>query len=717
MALLADVIVDRVVESLDRPFSYGVPEAFERRLTVGQLVRVPFGGGRVQGVVRRLYTGEREARTKDIEAIMQDRPVVTPVLLELAEWLSDRYLCYLSQALRAMIPTSVRNDVTARPKHLWYRAVGVRQGRASVKQTVFDYVKAHHAVDRRTILDAFPSAQAALRALVAEGALEVLTRAPDHLFEPTPAHTLTDEQDAAFRTMLDHPGQPWLLEGVTGSGKTEVYLALIEEAQARGRQAMVLLPEIALTPQVVTRFRDRFGGRVAVWHSGLSAGERRTTWEAVRDGEATVVVGARSAVFLPFPALGVIVLDEEHEPTYKQEEHPRYHTREVALWRGRREQATVVLGSATPAVETRFAAEAGLIGHVRIAGRALGRSLPSVTLVDMRDELRAGNREIFSRPLRESLATVLGRGEQAILFLNRRGYSTFVLCRSCGQALECPDCAVSLTYHQRENRLVCHYCLQEHPLPTRCPECGSDKIRYFGAGTERIVEEVERLHPGTRILRADRDTLTRPDDYGALYQAFLQGDADVLVGTQMIAKGMDFPRVTLVGVVAADTALHLPDYRSAERTFQLLVQAGGRSGRGDMPGRVVVQTYNPDHYAVQHAFHHDYDAFYRDEVRFREETHYPPYAELWLMGAEGPDEGSVKERTLAAALDLRNMWPDAEVLGPAPAPLARVRGQYRYHLLVKQRGAENGHAAGQDLRAFQGRHPGLNITRDPYFLM
>ncbi|MCL5116069.1 MAG: primosomal protein N', partial [Firmicutes bacterium] len=345
--------------------------------------------------------------------------------------------------------------------------------------------------------------------------------------------------------------------------------------------------------------------------------------------------------FLPFPAMGVIVLDEEHEPTYKQEEHPRYHAREVALWRGAREEATIVLGSATPAIETRYSALSGQIGHVRLPERVLGRSLPEVTVVDMREELRLGNRDIFSSALREALADALERGEQAILFLNRRGYSTFVLCRSCGQALECRHCAVSLTYHQRENRLVCHYCMRESPVPKRCPECGSDKIRYFGAGTERVVEEVQRHFPEARILRADRDTLTRPADYAELYQKFLGGEADVLVGTQMIAKGMDFPRVSLVGVVAADTALHLPDYRSAERTFQLLVQAGGRSGRGEVPGRVVIQTYNPEHYAIHHAYRHDYAAFYEEEIRFREATHYPPYADLWLMVTEGPEEADL----------------------------------------------------------------------------
>ncbi len=717
MPYLADIIIDRVAEALDHPFTYSVPDFLKETIRIGQLVRVPLGGSRVQGVVRNLRWGEAGSQTRAVEAILQTEPVVTPLLLELADWLADRYLCYGAQALRAMIPASVRKDVGSRPSMVWYRTVGVRQGRASLKQRLFDYVAAQPAVSRADLAEAFPNAGPALRALVAEGALEVLTHAPDRVAGAPAGYGLTPAQQEALAVILRDPKRPWLLEGVTGSGKTEVYLALIENALHEGRQALVLLPEIALTPQVVRRFRDRFGDQVAVWHSGLSAGERRQTWERVRQGKIPVVVGARSAVFLPFPAMGVIVLDEEHEPTYKQEEHPRYHAREVALWRGAREEATIVLGSATPAIETRYSALSGQIGHVRLPERVLGRSLPEVTVVDMREELRLGNRDIFSSALREALADALERGEQAILFLNRRGYSTFVLCRSCGQALECRHCAVSLTYHQRENRLVCHYCMRESPVPKRCPECGSDKIRYFGAGTERVVEEVQRHFPEARILRADRDTLTRPADYAELYQKFLGGEADVLVGTQMIAKGMDFPRVSLVGVVAADTALHLPDYRSAERTFQLLVQAGGRSGRGEVPGRVVIQTYNPEHYAIHHAYRHDYAAFYEEEIRFREATHYPPYADLWLMVTEGPEEAEVRQRAVQAALDLREHWPDAEVLGPAPAPLARVRGLYRYHVLMKMDRTREADGLAMALKDFQSRQPGVSITRDPYFLM
>lgn len=716
MGRLADVILDQVAPGLDRPFTYRVPDEHLGLVGLGHWVQVPFGPRKLHGVIVRVYDGPEPPGTKPLEAILDAKPVVTAVLLEMAAWLAERYLCYGSQAFRSMVPASVRRRQAARPKSVWYRALGVRSGRPSTKQAMFDYVRDHGPIDRRTLLDQFKNGQQALRALVADQAIEVLPGPPEEPFLSPVRHALSDAQQAALDAMLAQPGRPWLLQGVTGSGKTEVYLALIESVVSEGRQALVLLPEIALTPQVVMRFRERFGSRVAVWHSGLGDGERRVAWERVRDGGFDVVVGARSAVFLPFPALGAIIVDEEHEPSYKQEEHPRYHAREAALWRGEREGATVVLGSATPSVETRYLADMGVLGHLRLPERVMGRSLPAVFLVDMREELDKGNRHMFSAPLRKGLEEVLARGEQAILFLNRRGYSTFVLCRSCGQALECPDCAVSLTYHQRENRLVCHYCLRERPLPKRCPECGSEKIRYFGAGTERVAEEVARLFPTARVLRADRDTLTRAHEYQELYQTFLAGQADVLVGTQMIAKGMDFPRVTLVGVVAADTALHLPDYRSAERTFQLLVQAGGRSGRGEHAGRVVIQTYNPDHYAVYHAYRHDYEAFYGDELRFRQEAQYPPYRELWLFALEGADEGLVKARAERLFEDLAQWVRRDDILGPAPAPLARVRGQYRYHLLVKEPPVK-GWLTAQGLRDLLSQHPGVSITRDPYFLM
>lgn len=712
---LADIYVDRAVGQLDRPFTYIVPSDLLPLARVGQLVLVPLGAGRSQGVIRRIYPGAVLPSYKPILKIIDNRPMMSEQLLELAEWAADRYLSYVPQVIRAMVPKAVRNGETVRTRKVWYRVVKERRGRASRRQEVYDFIRERGWIDRQQLLEVFPTCQEPLRALLAEGALEVLVKSPQSFMGVSASYSLSEDQEEALREIMRHPHTPYLLEGVTGSGKTEVYLALIAHALKEGRQALVLLPEIALTPQTVARFRERFGDRVAVWHSGLTPGERYMTWSEVRDNEVAVVIGARSAVFLPFANLGVIVIDEEHESSYKQEDHPRYHTREVALWRGKHQDAQVILGSATPSLEVRYWADNGRIGYVQLPNRILGRPMPSVVLVDMREELAHGNRHIFSDPLQQALTQTLSQGDQAILFLNRRGYSTFVLCRSCGQALECRDCAVSLTFHQKENRLVCHYCLKSTPLPKRCPECGSDRIRYFGAGTERVVEDVQTLFPKARILRADRDTLNHPQDYADLYQTFAQHDADVLVGTQMIAKGMDFPDVTLVGIVAADTALHLPDFRSAERTFQLLVQAAGRSGRGTKPGTVVVQTYNPEHYAIAHALHHDYAAFYRDEIAYRQDTLYPPYAQLWLLVVETADERrgaiiaeEVRER-------LQTELPEADILGPAPAPLARVRTTYRQQLLVKIY-RENPHTTGV-LQKIREDFDGVNITRDPYVML
>lgn len=717
MARLADVVVDRVADALDHPFTYGVPDELASDLQIGQLVFVPFGKTTVGGIVWRIYDAEAPNKVKPLGAIRRVQPVLTPVLRDMAEWMAERYLCYLSQAIRAMVPSSVRRDLSVRHTQVWYAVAKPRQGRSSHRQQIYEYIAESGVVDRRTLLDIYPAGGQALRDLVKEGVLAVSHRPP--LKEPVAPHPLTNEQEQLVEEMASHWGRPWLLEGVTGSGKTEVYLSLIERALSQGQQALVLLPEIALTPQTVMRFRERFGALVRVWHSGLSQAERRDTWEAVQGQHSGVVIGARSAVFLPFPALGIIVVDEEHEPTYKQEEHPRYHTREVALWRGARQGATVVLGSATPSLESRFAAQQGRLYHALLPHRIFGRPLPPVELVDMREELRQGNRDIFSRILKDRLGHAIERDEQVILFLNRRGFSTFILCRSCGGALECPDCAVSLTYHQTEHTLSCHYCLKTFPVPSVCPHCGSDRIRYFGAGTEKVVSEVERLFPGTRVLRADRDTLTKAQDYALLYDEFYRGKAQVLVGTQMIAKGMDFPKVSLVGIVAADTALHLPDYRSAERSFQLLVQAGGRSGRGEIAGAVTVQTYSPDHYALRHAQHHDYASFYEEEIRFREMAHYPPYWNLWLLALDGPEEAEVAGRAHNIAQILRSIDdPGLEVLGPAPAPLARLKGRFRYHVLVKTLREEVWDARlRQVFRHALSEDPHLSVTRDPYFMI
>lgn len=482
-------------------------------------------------------------------------------------------------------------------------------------------------------------------------------------------------------------GETFLLHGVTGSGKTEVYLQVIEKALKSHRTAITLVPEISLTPQTVRRFKERFGSRVAVLHSRLSLGERFDEWRRIRNGRVEVVVGARSAVFAPLANLGVVIIDEEHEGSYKQEEAPKYHAREVAQFRAQSTGAIVLLGSATPSLESYQAARTGKIQVIQMPQRVEHRPLPPVEVVDMREELAKGNRTIFSRSLRDALQSCLSSGHQAILLLNRRGFASFVLCRECGAVLTCPNCRVSLTYHRDENAVMCHYCGYRMHLPPVCPECRSRYLRQFGAGTERVAMELSHEFPNARVLRMDVDTTSTKGAHERILAQFGQHKADFLVGTQMIAKGLDFPNVTVVGVVTADTALNLPDFRSGERTFQLLTQVAGRAGRGSSPGRVIIQTYTPEHYSIQAAKEYDYDRFVEQELAFREQMGYPPFMVMGRLLVTGAEEKNVVAAGQSIAGICRDWlaakgW-DGKVIGPTPAPLSKLKGRYRWHVIVK----------------------------------
>lgn len=502
----------------------------------------------------------------------------------------------------------------------------------------------------------------------------------------------TDSQSPVSRIQQSESsirdGRAFLLHGVTGSGKTEIYLRAIEMCLAQGRQAVVLVPEIALTPQTIRRFAARFPGRVTVWHSEMGDGERFDVWRRVRTNHpaAQVVVGSRSALFLPFPQLGLIAVDEEHEPSYKQERTPRYHARAVALELGRVTGATVLLGSATPALESYYAARRGELALLALPQR-IKAELPRVTVVDMRQELRMGNRSMFSRRLAQGLQRVLAHGEQAILYLNRRGSATFVLCRDCGYVATCAKCASPLTFHG-EGDLVCHQCSRRYPAPVVCPECGSKRIRFFGAGTERVEEAVKLEFPTARTLRWDRDVTGAKGSHDAILTKFVRHEADVLIGTQMIAKGLDLPLVTLVGAIAADVGMFLPDFRSSERTFQLLTQVAGRAGRSELGGEVVVQTYHPDHYAIQAASEHDYEGFYREEMAFRRQQAYPPLRRLARLVYHHGQRARVQAEAEALAATLRGeiaagQLADTDLIGPAPCFFTRQRGEWRWQILVR----------------------------------
>lgn len=705
--LLGQVAVDVSAQGLDRLFTYSVPPELASSLTPGQWVKVPFGPRKLAG----LYLGPAPSapegvQVKPILGVLRELPPLPPKLVELALWLTDRYLCTLVHALRLLVPTEARKE-QVRTQYVTHVGLAVTPAEA---------LAAAEAAARRSPwqanvlrhLAALPAAQTSLPELLAalgdgarpavktlqqKGLLrsEEVARRRDP-FAGSSARTaaipeLMPEQEqvlVAIESERANPfgRQPVLLHGVTGSGKTEVYLRAIAQTLAEGRQSIVLVPEIALTPQLVGRFRGRFGGEVAVLHSALSVGERYDEWQRIRRAEVRIVVGARSAIFAPFDNVGLIILDEEHEHTYKQESPaPLYHAREVAMKRAELEDALLVLGSATPALESYRAAERGAMRLAAMPHRVDDRPMPPVRLVDMRYELRAGNRSIFSAALRDALQETIAAGQQAILFLNRRGYHTFVLCRACGEAIECPNCAVAMTYHLGDRHLACHYCDHKEPVPTICPKCKSKQIKYLGAGTERVEAELKELLPNVKALRMDVDTTRTKGAHAAILGAFERGEAQVLVGTQMIAKGLDFPNVTLVGVILADTILNLPDFRAAERTFQLVTQVAGRAGRGDLAGRVLVQTYDPEHFALQSAATHDYIGFYRQDIKSREMLNYPPYGSLIRLVVAGPVEVDVVQAASRLGRIMQEV--PGDLLGPAPAPLARVKGQYRHHLMLK----------------------------------
>lgn len=747
---VAEVIVSVHHERVDRPFSYIVPAELDVR--VGSRVLVPFGPRRVEGYCIGLSQSDKElcSALKEIEDILDESPLLTAELVDLAAWGSARYLCSRLDFLQAMVPAGVR----------WTeRKWAVYSGPGGAAEPALAYLEQKGPLKLSLWLDKFPALLAGgvlsrlrrqgqvllesreskgvqhktvrMVALTDKGrqaapmghkqllALELLKNRPlstgtlaaagvgastirgladkgwaeiqeqtvrrnpisgeDYLPDSAPA--LTEAQGRALELICsaEAGSKPVLLYGVTGSGKTEVYLQAIAGCVEKGLGSIVLVPEISLTPQMVERFVSRFGERVAVLHSRLSAGERYDEWCRVAGGEALVAVGARSAVFAPFRKLGLVILDEEHEASYKQEETPRYHARDVALWRACRHGAALVLGSATPALESYYKAETGKYLLCPLPERIEKRPLPPVEVVDMRQELKDGHKSIFSRAMTVALQETVQSGKQAILLLNRRGYATFVICRECGHAMRCASCNVSLKYHASNEVLRCHYCDYTEKYPHSCPNCSGRSIRHFGAGTQKVEEELLRQFQGIRTMRLDADTTAKKGSHQKILTAFKRGEADVLVGTQMVAKGLDFPNVTLVGVVAADTAINLPDFRAGERTFQLLTQVAGRAGRGSSGGRVVIQTYTPDHYAVQAAKNHDYEAFYAEECARRKELGYPPFGVLIRLLVSGSEEGPVVDSCsfLSSVLDGA-----VDFLGPSPCPIEKLRGRFRWQIVV-----------------------------------
>jgi primosomal protein N' (replication factor Y) len=819
-------------ESLrERAFTYSIPAHLADKIALGQLVWVPFGSRRLQGIIIAFSETSPVEQTKDIDEIADARPLLSITQLELARWMARTYLCSLYDALSLMLPPGIeqpteillslapefsRDNLT--PKQLALVDVLARDGSAKlsqlprdlraavdplaqrgivIKKTVVAPVRAKpkrvnmvRLLSEEKVATLTPRLQEKARQIVEflksenkpvwvsaiYAALEISSlqdlrkleaagivaleekeiwrdSLAGRVFDVVEPPKLTSEQEVAWQEIsskfkvkssserpeifnlepvsLNMKPETFLLHGVTGSGKTEIYMRALAEIIAQGKQGIVLVPEISLTPQTLRRFGARFK-RMVVIHSRLSIGERYDTWRRCRAGLIDVVIGARSALFAPVPHLGLIVIDEEHDASYKQAETPHYHTRAVALELARRVGATVILGSATPALETYYRAARGeftllelpkrVMGHAQIIQkskiqipnsklvvRELGADypdaryldLPPVEIVDLRAELKAGNRSMFSRALQREMARVLAAREQVILFLNRRGTATFILCRDCGYVFKCRRCDNPMTFHGTGDQLVCHHCNRRDRVPTKCPQCGGARIRFFGVGTEKVEAEIQTLFPQARTLRWDWDVTQgkRGSAHEAILEKFVQRQADILIGTQMIAKGLDLPFVTLVGVVSADTSLNLPDFRAGERTFQLLTQVAGRAGRSILGGKVIVQTYNPDHYAIVAAAQHDYRAFYDREIAFRREQNYPPFSRLIRLlyshanEKQAQNEAIKMQRALATRIAQRGL-PAIDLIGPAPAFFHRVRGEYRYQIIVR---GENPNALVQDI--------------------
>lgn len=702
----ANIIVDISLEKLDRTFQYRVPEELQGILKEGMQVRIPFGnGGRtLTGYVLELTdTCEwDEKKLKPILGLAEKGIRLEGQLIALAAWMRRTYGSTMNQALKTVLP--VKKSVQEKISRKVRLAVTKEEAEAALAE-----MERKHQTARVRIIKAlleqtgqdmdYAAAQkelgltaATARKLMELGLIRIeadtIFRNPvrpsevqAHPFTLYPAQQAIVEDVAARAAAGDL--RPSLIHGVTGSGKTEVYMELIAAVLEQGKEAVVLIPEIALTFQTVLRFYRRFGDQVSIIHSKLSAGERYDQFERARRGEVKVMIGPRSALFTPFPRLGVIVIDEEHEGSYKSENAPRYHAREAAIERARMCGAFVVLGSATPSVDSYERTKEGLYRLYELPFRVENRAMPETEVVDLREELRMGNRSIFSARLKELMEDRLRKGEQIMLFLNRRGYAGFVSCRACGHVIKCPHCDVSLSLHHG-GRMVCHYCGYQTVQPKKCPSCGSAYIGAFRAGTQQVAEAAAKTFPGARILRMDFDTTRQKGGYERILEAFSKKQADILVGTQMIVKGHDFPGVTLVGALAADLSLYAGDYRAAERTFQLLVQAAGRAGRGTTPGTAVIQTYSPEHYSIETAADQDYKAFFEKEMAFRRMMNYPPAAHLMALYLMSEDEEALNRGAVRLkALAMSHTRQEIALIGPSDAGLSKLKDVYRKVLYLK----------------------------------
>ena len=712
--MVAEVIINRGAKKLNRTFDYNIPKELEELILVGSKVLVPFGNG--EKLTEAFVVGIKETSAFEVKDIAKLEENLTDKQIALAKWMAKRYFCNVSDCIKLMLTPGTRNknkekriqDKTINCVYLKKEIeeiefeIQTEKIKSEKQKRVLNFIKDNEGATIPEIEMFTDCARGIVNTLVKNGYLEMVEKKVERNpllgrdCEKTYKLKLTEEQEKAYKSVeesINHKQyQQFLLYGVTGSGKTEVYLQLIKKVLEMGKNAIVLVPEISLTPQMLDRFISRFGKEeIAILHSKLSIGERHDEWERIREKKARIVIGARSAIFAPIENIGIIIIDEEHDSSYKSETNPRYHAKEIAKILAKENQAPLLLGSATPDMTTFYnATNEDDFGNTKIklltlTKRANQSSLPKVEIIDLKQELANGNRSMLSMELYNSIEENLKQKRQTILFLNRRGYSTFIMCRNCGYTVKCPNCNISMTYHSYERKLKCHYCGHEENIVTICPECHSDKIRYFGTGTQKLEQEIHKQFPEASTIRMDIDTVTKKNSHEVILNTFRNQNIDILIGTQMVVKGHHFPNVTLVGVIAADSSLNIDDYRANERTFQILTQVAGRAGRENLPGKVVIQTYNPDNFSIICAQKQDYNMFYETEIALRRQLKYPPFCDIILIGLNSYQEAEIKNVSyrIYQYLEQRLNKEEFKVLRPMPCPIDKIQNRYRWRIIIK----------------------------------
>ena len=706
--MIAEVVINRSAKKLNRTFDYKIPNNLEELIMIGSTVLVPFGKSSTleEGYV----IGIKENTEYEVKEINQIKHNLTEKQIELAKWMAKRYFCNISDCIKQMLTPGTKNRKVE--KNVQDKTINAVYLKKSIDEIQFDidmgkiksekqkkilqFLKFNEGATVPEIEEFTGGTRAIVKTLEKNEYIEIVEKKVERnplvnkQIEKTSDLKLTDEQQNAYysitSSILNNEYEQFLLYGVTGSGKTEVYLQLIEKAINLNKTAIVLVPEISLTPQMIDRFIARFDKeKIAVLHSKLSIGERYDEWNKIKDGKAQIVIGARSAIFAPIENIGVIIIDEEHDSSYKSESVPKYDAKEIAKRIAKENNCPLVLGSATPDIVTYYKANEGNITLLELTRRANNSNLPEVEVVDLKMELANGNRSMLSFKLHDAIEQNLKDKRQTILFLNRRGYSTFIMCRECGYTVKCKNCNISMTYHRTENKLKCHYCGYEENVVTVCPECHSTKIRYFGTGTQRLEDEIHKIFPNASTIRMDIDTVTKKNSHEEILNKFKNENIDILIGTQMVVKGHHFPNVTLVGVIAADSSLNIDDYRANERTFQILTQVAGRAGRENLPGNVIIQTYNPDNFSIQCAKKQDYKMFYNTEIALRKQLKYPPFCDIILIGFNSLIENEIIKVSDMVYTYLKDKLDEQTfiVLKPMPSPVDKIQNRYRWRIIIK----------------------------------